>query len=439
MYRTSVWFFSAAITLFFSLLIHGAEQLPSLKTLASKPSFNPALEYKTHKTLGDGTFGTVYLISSRCLDEEKFYALKVYNRSTDCSSKEWEDNLAFLQTLPPHPNIVSIEWFSRNEPKKPVLIMEYLKGEEFFYVEDATIGLYRKSPNYELEKKILSRQIFEAVAFFETRGAANFDVKPENFVFRDPLSTQLVLVDFDLMSRHPNQDFHFCGSLEFLSPEMLWQENEPKEEGHEWWDQSKRDVWAAGLLLREIISGTYLCWVPEQEGIFIKDLGPRREAMRKSAIMSINSVPLPKTAVPMDANLKELVIHVLKKEPCKRWTAQKALESPWFHIPPYEEPVDGIALTLVSELGDDREIGDVFKGRERKIRVSPESTVSELMDAIMMKYEIRKSAFFLSKEVRISGEKDRKICLDLQDKLTRYKISHGTILYLFTHIVVKKE
>lgn len=281
-------------------------------------------------------------------------------------------------------------------------------------------NFYQKSTEYEVEKKIILRQIFSALRFLEEKGICHFDLKPENFVFKNPLSTELKMVDFDFMSRCPNEEgkFRFCGTPCFYAPELLYQRCRGKL-----CDQSKRDIWAAGLIAIEIFSGVEYDWGCGTE---LKSEKDKRQL--ENVIMDHTEMIIPRIPVPLDRDMKELIVHLLVKSPKDRWTAAQAFSSPYFVLPEYTEPEDGIEIILVPQ---HEKIKRFLRGKPLTMRVSPSISVSALMDQIMLKYGIRKSSFSLwYKEINPSLSGILKKIGNIKKPLESYHIQEGDSIYL---------
>ena len=135
------------------------------------------------------------------------------------------------------------------------------------------------------------------------------------------------------MSRCPNEvgKFRFCGTPYFFAPELLYQRYRGKR-----CDQSKRDIWAAGLIAIEILSGVEYEWGCGTELKFEKE-----KRLIESVIMDHTEMLLPPIPVPLDPEMKELILHLLVKNPKDRWTASQAFSSPYFTLPEYTEPEGG--------------------------------------------------------------------------------------------------
>lgn len=338
--------------------------------------------YHFYQHIASGSFGSVDLVFREGPLRWKFYAQKKYKRPPFSDFEEFIENMEYLKTLE-HPNIVSIK-----AVHYPSLIMEYLAGEELHKILYQNMNFYHGSMEYELEKKIILRQIFSALQFLEEKGICHFDIKPENFVFKNPLSTKIKMVDFDFMSRYPHdiENIRVCGTHHYFAPELLYYVARGVR-----YDQSKRDMWAAGLLASEVLSGVDYDW-----GISGKVEENSYKKQIKLAIMDrTKEMNLPHTPVPLDPDMKELLLHLLVKDPENRWTAAQAFSSPYFTLPAYTEPEDGIEITIVPQ---DAKIETLLKGKPLTMRISPAISVSALMDQIMLKYGIRKSAFSVWRE-----------------------------------------
>lgn len=393
------------------------------QSLEESQSFPVSVEkesssYYFSRFIAEGSFGSVDLVYRQGIRGREFFAQKKYNRPPHRDMEVFVENMTYLKSLQ-HPNIVAIKGM-----EYPFLIMEYLAGEELATVLDQHSRLYKNSKEYEVEKKILLRQLFSSLQFLEENRVYHFDVKPENFVFKNPLSTELKIVDFDFMSRCPNEEeeFRFCGTPCFFSPELLYQHYRGMH-----CDQSKRDMWAAGLLANEILSGVEYEW-----GITEKVGSTGYKKQLELEIMDHTEMNLPIGPVPLDPDVKELLLHLLVKDPKKRWTASQAFSSPYFILPEYTEPEEGVEIVLVPQHD---KIRNLLKGKPLTMRVSTDMSVSALMDQIMLKYGIRKSAFSVSYENhtldafgRSKGVK--KKIWEITQPLENYNIQEGSCLYL---------
>jgi serine/threonine protein kinase len=229
--------------------------------------------YVIEKVISDSG-GTAVVYLAHLVSNEKFkLALKIAR--TDSDNKAHEDFLLekegeLLQRWNwRHPGIVRVfpspynagkpQYVMRavSLPSAPYfLVMEYLKGE--------SLGQKLKTIQpYPLEWKIeLFYQILMTVAFIHEKGYAHRDLKPDNIVFREPISSthlpQPVLVDFALTAKtddHENYDvIENSLTIHYSPPERI-----AKSMGMAMkCDFQSEDVWSLGMIFHEILTGKFM-------------------------------------------------------------------------------------------------------------------------------------------------------------------------------------
>lgn len=170
----------------------------------------------------------------------------------------WDWRHPGIVRLYPLPHGKSVDYALRatqvvNEPW--YMVMEYLRG----YSLAQNLNKIKKFP---LEwKEELFYQILSSVSVLHQKGYAHRDLKPDNIVFREPISVntipQPVLVDFALATNGDEgysvaeQSF----TLEYSGPEVILASmgvNGPNG------DPCPSDIWSLGVILYEIISGKLL-------------------------------------------------------------------------------------------------------------------------------------------------------------------------------------
>ncbi len=138
-----------------------------------------------------------------------------------------------------HPSIVKAGWLERLPGIGLCMAMEYVDGETLGdYLSHATVN----------ERRRLSMQLIEAVAYLHSQGVCHLDLKPENILVcghEDHL--RLTIVDFGLSDWAGSAIFKSAGGTRtFSAPEQF-------ESGYEATPAS--DVYSLGLLLRLIGGG----------------------------------------------------------------------------------------------------------------------------------------------------------------------------------------
>lgn len=219
----------------------------------------------------------------------------------------------------------------------------YEDDYSFYHVMDLADGpelldyLSRSADVSQEQCRELAKQLLSALEYIHRQGLIHRDVKPENFVCRHPLDldgedpigvspsgstrkcvtfTQaaeelgtvpnILLLDFGLACykneasmTEPN------GTSAYMAPELLKDVRPPYH-----YDE-KVDIWAAGVLLCMMLTGT----AP------FGDEGPPDEPIKVTEGPEWSHVPL---------EAKELVNHLLAYDPDERWSAEQALSHPWF-------------------------------------------------------------------------------------------------------------
>jgi len=136
------------------------------------------------------------------------------------------------------------------------MVMEYLRGNSLAQ----NISVIHK---YPLEWKLeLFYQILLPLALIHQKGYAHRDIKPDNIVFRTPISPDRVpdpvLVDFALAKSGEEQHsvIDYSYTLEYTSPERILRAMPKMDiENTEPENIQASDIWSLGVVLYEILTG----------------------------------------------------------------------------------------------------------------------------------------------------------------------------------------
>jgi len=133
------------------------------------------------------------------------------------------------------------------------MAMEYLRGKS---LSENLNAIQKFSLGWKLE---LFYQILMPIAFIHKKGYAHRDLKPDNIVFREPISPdtipQPVLIDFALAANGAEERVIVANSytLEYASPERVLRsmgiDNAPVD------NIQAADIWSLGIILYEILAG----------------------------------------------------------------------------------------------------------------------------------------------------------------------------------------
>ena len=195
-------------------------------------------EYGKVKIIGSGSYGQVYLALHSI--NKKYYAIKhmdkkkLYSLLHSLSSIQKEID---IQSKIDHPNIVKL-LFVKETNISYDLIMEYASDGSLFHYIRKFKGLN--------ENKTFSLfiQVVNAVNFLHQNDLIHRDIKPENILLYE--NNVVKLCDFGwCVKLDGHQRGTFCGTTEYMSPELVNHEGYGKE----------IDVWSLGVLLYEMIHG----------------------------------------------------------------------------------------------------------------------------------------------------------------------------------------
>ena len=271
--------------------------------LVNQGQQNPRNIYIREKTLGQGSFGTVYLVKHKVL--HRYFAMKVIKKTS--KKKEEEENLMneinILKRLD-HANILKItDFYSlKNEYE---IITEYCQEGELFD------EIKNNAPFNETLTGWYMRQILSAVCFCHSHHVVHRDLKPENILIFKRVKSgfhPIKIIDFGTAKvfRKEKSEHMLIGSAYYIAPEVL-QRNYTE----------KCDVWSCGVIMYILLTGR-----PPFNG------ASEEEIMKKIEQGTFEMNKYPWGIISEEA--KDLIKSLLQVDPNKRYTAEAALKHPWF-------------------------------------------------------------------------------------------------------------
>ena len=247
--------------------------------------------------IGSGSYGQVYLAMN--ILDKKYYAIKhmdkkkLFNLLHSLTSIQKEID---IQSKIDHPNIVKLLYVKETHISYD-LVMEYASmGSLFHYI--------RKYRGLNENKAFsLFIQVVNAVNFMHSNDLIHRDIKPENILLYD--NTNIRLCDFGwCVKLDGHQRGTFCGTTEYMSPELVNHEGYGKE----------IDVWSLGILLYEMIHG-YSPFRPNKPKFNEKDV---MENIRNHNLIFGKSV---------SNECKNLIYHLLDSDINKRYCVEDIYNS----------------------------------------------------------------------------------------------------------------
>ena len=275
--------------------------------LTSGGTNNTFYDYHKIKLLGQGSFGTVYLVKNKKLNNN--FAMKIIEKSSNDEEKEDEikNEINILRKLD-HPNILKINDFfsTKNEY---FLITEFCPEGELFYeiknfapFDEALAGWYMK-------------QILSAVNYCHKSKIIHRDLKPENILiyqrnkkgFNSGFNS-IKIIDFGTAILFNKKDKNLAGSIYYLAPEIISKNRKYTE---------KCDIWSCGIIMYILLTGK-----PPFNG------DSDEEILKKILQNHLDLEKYPWSVISLKA--KDLIKKLLETDTKKRITAEEALNHEWF-------------------------------------------------------------------------------------------------------------
>jgi len=195
-------------------------------------------DFEFLSVIGKGSFGRVFLARQRG-DDQKTYAIKVLNKNHVMKKNEVRHVMCERRVLAKttaHPFLVGLHCSFQTHDKL-YLVMDYANGGELFF------HLSREKRFTESRAKFYAAEIASALGFLHAHNIIYRDLKPENILL--DAEGHIALTDFGLCKEDATFATTFCGTPEYLAPEVLQ---------HRSYDRMV-DWWCLGAVLYELIFG----------------------------------------------------------------------------------------------------------------------------------------------------------------------------------------
>jgi len=256
-----------------------------------------AKRYQVEELLGQGGMGAVY--RGQHIHMRKTFAIKVLHKEMTANAevvKRFEREAIAAGRIE-HPNVAAATDFGQLEDGSFYLVLEYVPGKSLNHVLAARGAL-------SVERTLLiARQIAAALAAAHAIGIVHRDLKPDNVMLieKGGISEFVKVLDFGIakvVSDLPSGDTALTrfgtifGTPRYMSPEQA--------AGQE--VDARADLYAIGLLIHEMLSGR-----------------PAFEAEEMVALLTKQMLePPPELPAHVPGELRELVKHLLEKQPSDR-------------------------------------------------------------------------------------------------------------------------
>jgi len=288
-----------------------ANLLVSANDLVTRNVKNFFAEYHVKEQLGKGSYGEVRRVIHKVTGLVR--AVKII-KQTALDFKNYTQIKGEIEALLAldHPHIMKLyEIFEQDNCL--YIISEILEGGDL-------LDKINNTPRFTEEKAaLIMSQLLSAVAYCHKHKIVHRDIKPENIVcIKDKCEMHIKLVDFgNAEDFKPEETMtEVLGSLFYIAPEVLDRKY-----------TEKCDVWSCGVIFYILLSGH-----PPFRG-------SRQEILQKIKLgdYSLND-RLWQKEISEDA--KKLLSRMMEVDHTQRYSAQEALDDPWFKVVMEKEKLD---------------------------------------------------------------------------------------------------
>lgn len=210
------------------------------------------VEVQTTPLLGEGAFGTVHY--AVLVEGSRAVALKAISKERTCQAALRGNAKANVEEIL-YGEAMMLEELASGRHRNMLRFHGWWQDDGFVYVaQQLCMGgelpewLSRQPAYTEAVAAKVTYDLLQALTYCHGLGVVHRDIKPQNLLFSSAApDAYLKLADWGLATRWKAADeplVEFCGTLDYSSPEML---------GGAY--TATTDVWAAGVLLHQLLSG----------------------------------------------------------------------------------------------------------------------------------------------------------------------------------------
>lgn len=259
--------------------------------------------YDLGATLGRGNYGLVKLGVHR--ENGRQFAVKIVKKEIleddSVANVDIKREIAIMKALD-HPNIVALEDVLYS-PRRVFLVMELVRGGELF---ESIVNNGRQDEN---TARKYFQQLIDAVHYCHHRGVYHRDLKPENLLLGEKGDLKITDFGFSAMKDYGAHLLSTnCGSPHYCAPEV-WNGSQQGYDGR------KNDAWSCGIILYVMLTGKQPFFDEDDDALLDK--------------VNAGQVEYPSY---ISSGAKELMMHLLEKDPKKRYSLSKVKRHPWFRV-----------------------------------------------------------------------------------------------------------
>jgi len=264
-------------------------------------------KYDPKEVIGKGLSSVV----RKCVEKAtgKEYACKIIEFNDD-SADERNATLREIQILKlvgGHPNIIDII-ASFETPSYVFIVMELCPYGELFDYLTQVVRLSEKRT-----RQIMS-SILTGVRYLHSYRVVHRDLKPENILMDSTMNVKITDLGFAVQVTDNDSLFDLFGTPGYMAPELLRCAQSDNNRGY----GLPVDLWACGVILYTLISGVPPFWHRKQHLMF-RMIIEGQYTMIGSEWDDVSDAA------------KDLIRRLLVVDPLERYTAEQALQHPFFN------------------------------------------------------------------------------------------------------------
>ena len=220
-------------------------------------------DYTVIKTLGEGSFGEVFLCSKK--ESTIKYVIKKYDKSklTEENKKYFDNEISILKDIN-HPNIIKL--YEVKEKEKDIYVIEeYCNGGAL----DKFLEYYLKNKKEPLSEEIVQhimRQLIDAMKYLHGKKIMHRDLKNENILLnyedeksrenKDIMKAKIKIIDFAFARYLKEGELAktILGSPLNMSPYILNGLISTKKNKNIGYNE-KEEIWTLGTICYELLTG----------------------------------------------------------------------------------------------------------------------------------------------------------------------------------------
>lgn len=285
---------------------------------------SPQEIYTFGNTLGKGAYGSVYHAIHKQTGD--YRAIKIIKKANEARNhwfvRDIIREIDLLKTID-HPNIVRLFEFYEG-PNEFYLVTELCKGGELFH------KLKNEGGQPEMTSAIIMYQLFSSVNYCHSLKIMHRDLKPENILLEEKKKNgniHIKLIDFGAAKLFEKAvEKQVIGTSYYIAPEVLKKNY-----------TNKCDIWSCGVIMYVLLKGRF----------------PFSGANSTELFSNITKAEYDLTLPPFNKisnEAKDLIRHLLLKNPNDRLTAEEALNHSWFKKLKIKEKLSELSVDSLNKL-----------------------------------------------------------------------------------------